>query len=144
MRHGNGQAVARQTGEEQRWGFQHLDHGEAGFKSLALVGGETWPVLRAGNDVGQFGKHLAAVAHTQAKSVQARKEGLELIRQHRVEGDGTCPANASAQGVAVTEATASHHALEVCQVGAARLQVGHVHVKCLKPGLGKGIGHLDV
>jgi hypothetical protein len=37
--------------------------------------------LRAGDDVGQLGKHLAAVAHAQPKGVGAAKEGFELISQ---------------------------------------------------------------
>ena len=35
-------------------------------------------------------------------------------------------------------------ALEVGQSGAAALQVGHVHVKGLETGLGKGVGHFHM
>ena len=98
----------------------------------------------AGDDVGQLGKHLAAVAHAQAEGVLAGKEGLELVGQHVVERDGARPANAGTQRVAVAEAAAGHHALEVCQLGAAGLQVGHVHVIGFKAGFGEGVGHFHM
>ena len=100
--------------------------------------------MRTGNDVSQLGKHLAAVAHAQSKGIGPAKKALELVSEHGVEGDGARPANACAQGVAITEATASHHPLEVGQVGAACLQVGHVHVKGLKPCFSEGISHFHM
>ena len=84
MRHSNGQARTGQALEEQRGRFQHLDHGQARLKTLALVGGKPRPGLGTGNDVGQFGKHLAAVANTQTKCVAAAKKGLELRSQRRI------------------------------------------------------------
>ena len=79
-----------------------------------------------------------------AIAVSGHPEALELFRQHRVEGDGARPANAGTKRVAIREATARDHALKVGQLGTARLQVGHVHVKGFKPGLREGVGHLDV
>jgi hypothetical protein len=54
------------------------------------------------------------------------------------------PADAGAQRVAVAEAAAGHHALEVVQPRTAGLQVGHVHVEGLEAGLGEGVGHLHM
>jgi hypothetical protein len=74
--------------------------------------------------------------HTPRPKVSgAAEEGLELLGQHRVEGDAAGPADAGAQRVAVAEAAAGHHALEVGQLGAAGLQVGHVHVDRLRSRL---------
>ncbi len=98
----------------------------------------------AGNDVGQFGEHLAAVAHAQAKGALAGEELAELVGQHVVERDAACPADAGAQRVAVAETAAGDHTLEVAQVGAAHLQVGHVHVKRFKTGLREGVGHFHM
>ena len=144
MRHGNRQAAAGHALQEQAGRFEHFHHRQAGLKALALVGGEARPVLRAGDDVGQLGKHLAAVAHAQAKGVGATKEALELRCQHGVEGNAARPANASAQRVAVAEATTRHHALEVFEFHAAGLQVGHVHVERLKARFRKGVGHFHM
>jgi hypothetical protein len=47
---------------------------QARLEALAAVGGEARPVLRAGDDVGQLGKHLAAVAHAQAEGVGRPKK----------------------------------------------------------------------
>jgi hypothetical protein len=101
-------------------------------------------VFGTGDDVGQLGKHLAAVAHAQAKGVGAGEESLERIGQYRVERDAARPANARAQGVAIAEAAAGHHTGKVSQLGAAGLQVGHVHVERLETGLGEGPGHFHV
>jgi hypothetical protein len=69
---------------------------------------------------------------------------LNCIGQYGVERDGARPANAGAQGVAIAEAAAGHHTGKVGQIGAAGLQVGHVHVERLKTGLGEGVGHFHV
>jgi hypothetical protein len=89
-------------------------------------------------------KHLAAVAHAQTEGVGACKKCLHLLRQNGVEGDAARPTNASTQGVAVAEATASHQTFEVLQLSATGLQVGHVHVVGIKTCFCKRIGHLDV
>ena len=101
-------------------------------------------MLGTGDDLRQFGKHLAAVANTQTKGVGPCEEGLELVGQHRVESDRARPANARAQRVAVAEAAAGDDADEVFQVRPAGLQVGHVDVKGVKTGFGEAIGHLDM
>jgi hypothetical protein len=75
VRHGDGQAAAGHALQEQAGRLQHFHHGQARLEAVALVGGEARPVLRAGDDVGQLGKHLAAVAHAQAKGVAAAEEG---------------------------------------------------------------------
>ena len=144
MRHHNGQAAAGHAGQKQAGRVQHLDHGEARFKALALVGGEARPSLRAGDDVGQLGEHLAAVAHAQAKAVGPGEKGLELRQQHRVEGDAARPAYAGSQRVAVAEAAAGHQALEIAQIRPALLQIGHVHVEGLEAGFGEGVGHFHM
>ena len=51
-------------------------------------------MLGAGNDAGQFGKHLAAIAHPQRKGVWTGKEGSKGIAQLRVERNGARPAHA--------------------------------------------------
>ena len=144
VRHGDGQTGACHALEKQARGVQHFHLGQAGLKALAAVGGEARPGLRARNDVGQFSEHLAAVAHAQPKGVAALEEGFELIGQARVEGDAARPANACTQGVAIAEATAGHQAFEVCQLGLARLQVGHVHVIGVEARLMEGIGHFHM
>ena len=101
-------------------------------------------MLGTRDDVGQFGKHLATIAHAQPKGVITPKEIFELIGQQGIESDGACPANAGTQGVAIAEATAGDHTFEVGQVGAAGLQVGHVHIKGFKASLREGIGHFDM
>jgi hypothetical protein len=65
--------------QEQAGRLQHLHHGQTRLEAVALVLREARPVLRAGDDVGQLGKHLAAVAHAQAEGVAAAEEGLELL-----------------------------------------------------------------
>ena len=97
-----------------------------------------------GDDLRQFGKHLAAVAHAQTESIWSSKESLELIRQHGVKRDRPRPADARAQRVAVAEAAACHDADEVFQVRPAGLQVGHVDVKGVKTGFGEALRHLDM
>ena len=140
----NRQAAACHALEEKARRVQHLHHRQASFKALALIGGETRPSLRARDDVGQFGKHLATIANAQTKAVAAAKKCLELIGQSWIESDAARPANACAQRVAIAEATASDQAFEVGQVGAARLQVGHVHVVRLETGFVKSVGHFHM
>ena len=142
--HGDGQAAAGHALQEQAGRLQHFHHGQARLEAIALVLRETRPVLGTGNDVGQLGKHLAAVAHAQAEGVAAAEELLELRGQAVVEGDGARPADAGAQSVAVAEAAAGHHAGEVLQLRAAALQVGHVHVHRVEAGLGEGVGHFHM
>jgi hypothetical protein len=62
--------------EEQAGRWPALPPGQARLEALAAVGGEARPGLRAGDDVGQLGKHLAAVAHAQAKGVGPAKKAL--------------------------------------------------------------------
>ena len=82
VRHGDRQAAAAMPAKN-RLGSTSTSDRRASKRSLWLV------VKRGqsctGDDVGQFGKHLAAVAHAQAEGVGAGKEGLELLGQHRVE-----------------------------------------------------------
>ena len=68
--------------------------------------GEPWPILRTGDDLSQFGEHLAAVANPEAEAILPREEGLELIAQHGIEGDAARPTDACAQRIAIAEAAA--------------------------------------
>ncbi|ABM42454.1 conserved hypothetical protein [Acidovorax sp. JS42] len=144
VRHSDRQAAAGHALKEDAGRFQHFDHRQARLEAVALVGGEARPVLRARDDVGQFGKHLAAVAHAQGEGIATREELLELGGQALVEHDGARPADARAQRVAVAEAAAGHHASKLRQVGTAGLQVGHVYVERLEARLGEGVGHLHM
>ena len=83
VRHRDRQAAAGHAGEEQAGRLQHLDHRQPRLEALAAVGGEARPGLGAGDDVGQLGEHLAAVAHAQAEGVGAAEEGLELLAPAR-------------------------------------------------------------
>ena len=142
--HGNRQAAARHACQKQTGRLQHFNHRQPRFEALALVGGEARPRLRTGDDARQLGKHLAAVAHAQAKGVGACKEGFERVGQQRVKRDAACPADACAQGVAVAEAAAGHHTLKILQLGAACLQVCHVHVVGFKACFAKDPSHFGV
>ena len=144
MRHGNRRSQTGHAFEEQAGGLQHFHHGQASFKTLAVVVGEAWPVLGARNDVGQLGKHLAAIAYAQAKGIAALEKRLKLSIQAFMERDAACPSHTGTQGVAVAETAASHQALKVFEVGPALLQIGHVNVVGLKTGLGEGVGHLHM
>ena len=144
VRHGNRHPAAGHAGEEDAGRIEHLDQRQARLEALADVGGKARPRLGTGDDVGQFGKHLAAVTHAEAKHVGPREEGLELIGQLRVERDAARPADAGAQCVAIAEAAAGDQAFEIRQLGAAGLQVGHVDVKGLEARLGEGVGHLNM
>ena len=144
MRHGNRQAATRHAGKEDTGRIQHFDHAQAGFEAGALVVRETRPVFGSGNDPGQFGKHLAAIAHSQRKGVWTGKESGKGIAQLWVERNGARPAHASTQCVTIAETTASNHALHIFEAYAASLQIGHMHVKCLKPRTVKRIGHFDM
>ena len=144
MGHSDRQPAAGHAGEEQRRALQHLDQTQPGLELLALVAGEARPGLGAGDDGGEGGHHLAAVAHAQGQGVGPLEEGGELLGQRRVEQDAAGPALAGAQGVAVAEAAAGHQGLELVQPRPARLQVGHVHIEGLESGLGHGVAHLDM
>src|SRR5581483_11027017 len=88
--------------------------------------------------------HLAAIAHTQRKGVATCEEGSELLSKARAEKNGTRPALARTQGIAIAEAATSDKALVVAQASAAGLQVAHVHIKGVEACSMQGIAHLDL
>ena len=138
-RSGPRHALEKQTGR-----ILHLNHRQAGFKTLALVGREARPVRSTWDDLDQFGKHLTAIAHAQAKAVLTLKKCLELIVERAVEQNTPRPAHACAQGVAVAKAAAGHQTLKIFQRGSALLQVGHVNVVSLKTCFSKSVGHFHM
>ena len=101
-------------------------------------------MFRAGNNLVQAAHHLATVAHAQCKGVFAIKESGKLVAGTRVEQDGFCPALARAQHVAVGEAAAGRHALEISQADAPGDNIAHVHVDGIETGTVKRRGHLDL
>ena len=141
---GDGHARAGHAVQEQRRRVKHFHHRQPGFEALAQVGGETRPMLRAGNHVGEFGKHLAAVTNAQCEAVAAREEVAELLGQILVEGDRARPADSCTQRIAITEATTGDQSLEIGQADTAALQVTHVHIEGLEAGFAEGVGHLDL
>ena len=144
VRDNNGQAAARHALQEDAGAVQHFHHGQTRLKAVALVLREARPGLGTRNDVGQLGKHLAAVAHAQGKGVTPAKELLKLRGQAFIEGDGARPANARTQGVAVAKAPAGNDARKVLQVRPPRLQVAHVDIHRIKAGCGKGKAHFHL
>ena len=144
MRHSHRQAAAFHALEEDAGRLQNLDLAQTRLIALAQVLRKARPVLRARNDVGQLGKHLAAIAHAQRKGVLPRKEGTKAVGQQRVKCDGTRPTDACAQRVAVAEAATSDHARKVFQIDAAVLQIRHVHIDGFKARQVKSVSHLHM
>ncbi len=92
----------------------------------------------------QLRKHLATVTNAQTKAVTAGKKRLKLSQQLVVEQDASGPSNARTERVAVTEATAGHQTVEVCQISAAGLQVTHMDVDGFKSAQVNTGSHFDV
>ena len=134
----------RHAVEEDRRRLRNLDHHHARLELFAAVALESRPVLRAGDDRRQVGHHLATVADAQREAVGASEEGAEFVAQAVVEQHRLGPALPGAEHVAVGKAAAGGEALEIGQMHAADLQVGHVHVVGRETGTLESGGHFDV
>ncbi|MCY1416500.1 hypothetical protein D9M71_320070 [compost metagenome] len=120
--------------QEDRVRLLHFDHGHTGFELLGTVTHEVRPELAARDQLVQVGHHLATVAHAEGEAVVAFEEALERIAGTAVEQRGFRPAFTGTQYVAVREAAASDHALELVQVDPAGQNVAHVHVDRVETG----------
>ena len=116
VRDGHRNARTRHAFEEKRRRIHHLNQRQPCFVFLGDVAREARPVLRARNDRGEGGHHLATVAHTKPKGVLARKIGGELVVELRVEQNAACPAFTRTQGIAVAETADRDKTLESRQV----------------------------
>ncbi len=144
MGHGDRHLRSGHAGQEDGGRIHHLDHRHARLELFRTVAHEARPVTGAGDDVGELGEHLAAVAHAQAETVLAGEEGGELLEGARVEADGLGPASARAEHVAVGEAAAGDQTGEAVQGDAAFYDVAHVHVHRVEAGAGEGVRHLGL
>ena len=140
----HGQAATHHIGQNQRRRLRHAYHAQACFKLFGFVAAELRPALRTGDDFGQVGHHLAAVAHAECECVRSSEEFGELVAQFAVEQNGFRPAFARAQHVAITEPAASGQHLEGTQLHAACHQVGHMHIVGIETGAGEGGGHFHL
>ena len=107
-----------------------------------------WLVVKRGqcsrrDDVRPARRTSGSRCTPRAKVSGAPEEALELRGQHRVEGDGTRPADARAQRVAIAEAAAGHHA-EVRQRARPLCRSVMCTSKAVEARLGEGVGHFDV
>src|SRR5579875_54373 len=138
----DGDAGVGRVLEEEGWGGRDFGHAEAGFKAGAEVAFKAGPVFGAGDDPGELGHHLAAVANAQGEGICALEEGRELFAEGFVKEDGFGPAGTCAEDVAVTETAAGGEAREVGERLAAGEEVAHVDVDGGEPGAVEGVGHL--
>ena len=141
---GDRQARPLHAGKQHRARRLDLDGDLARLELLAAVAGEARPAVAAGDQPGEMGEHLAAVADPEGHRAGALEEGGEHVAERLVEQDGARPPGAGSEHVAVAEAPAGGQGLEPGEVGAAVDQVGHGDVDRLEPGRVEGGGHLDL
>ena len=137
-------ATACHATQQDGRAIDDLDHRKARLELLAAVAMKGRPGLGTRDDRSEVGHHLTAIAYAQRKGVATAEEAFELVAQAIVEQDGLCPALPGTQHVAIGEATASRKAVEIGQINAARLQVGHMHVHRREARALEGRGHLEL
>ena len=144
MGDGDRQTRAGHALEEDRGRFLDLHHGHPRLELLGAVTHEVRPELGTGDQFVQVAHHLAAVAHTQGKTVLALEEGLEAITGAAVEQNRLGPTLASAEHVTVGEAATGHQSLELLQADAAAEDIAHMHVDGSEAGTVEGRSHFHL
>src|SRR5262249_9028244 len=112
----DGDARAGHAAEEDRGAVLDTEQDEARLELLGAVAHETRPRGGAGEQVGEVGEHLAAVAHAEDERVAARREARERVAGARVVAERRGPAAAGAEDVAEREAAARDSAAAVGEI----------------------------